>query len=67
MLSSEMFKVVLTSGIHNMLIYSLLLEVFEVELNFYIIKISSPTLTTYKRLYIATRYGILDMYREKET
>ena len=46
MLSSEMFKVVLTSGIHNMLIYSLLLEVFEVELNFYIIKISSPTLTT---------------------
>ena len=36
-------------------------------LNFYIIKISSLTIRTYKRLYITTRNGILDMYRDTET
>ena len=65
MCASQMVKDILNSGIHNMLIYSLLLEIL--GLNFYTIKISSLTTTTKKRPYIATRNGILDMYREKET
>ena len=65
MSSSERVKVVLTSEIYHMLIYSLLWEIC--GLNFYIIQISGPMITTYKRLYIATRNGILNRYREKNS